>query len=184
MLSKDSAEEIADGKTPGPMTEINFWEAKCINLESLFEQVCRLNIKLFRIKTDLLLDALQYCNKDGQHPLPHGLRLLPRLQVHVQERGGGDEGGPGHHHAPQAPHISLRGGYINICHYNITINASIKCFCQNLEVQEFTDIRPFFPPLMHLVCLVYSHSAYYNTAARIIILLQVRKKGKYSGSNP
>ena len=31
--------EISDGKTPGPMTEINFWEAKCINLESLFEQV-------------------------------------------------------------------------------------------------------------------------------------------------
>lgn len=39
VLSKDSAEEIADDKHPGPMTEINFWEAKCINLESLFEQV-------------------------------------------------------------------------------------------------------------------------------------------------
>ena len=45
---------------------------------------------------------------------------------------------------------------------------------QNLEMQEFTDIRPLFPPLMHLLCLVYSHSAYYNTAARIIILLQVK----------
>ena len=42
VLSTDSAEEIADDKTPGPMTEINFWEAKCINLESLFEQVFRL----------------------------------------------------------------------------------------------------------------------------------------------
>ena len=39
VLSKDSSEEIADDKHPGPMTEINFWEAKCINLESLFEQV-------------------------------------------------------------------------------------------------------------------------------------------------
>ena len=39
VLSKDSSEEITNGKTPGPMTEINFWEAKCINLESLFEQV-------------------------------------------------------------------------------------------------------------------------------------------------
>ena len=46
---------------------------------------------------------------------------------------------------------------------------------QNLEMQEFTDIRPLFPPLMHLLCLVYSHSAYYNTAARIIILLQVKQ---------
>ena len=39
MLSKDSANEITEGKTPGPMTEIRFWEAKCINLESLFEQM-------------------------------------------------------------------------------------------------------------------------------------------------
>ena len=39
VLSKDSSEEIAHDKNPGPMSEINFWEAKCINLESLFEQV-------------------------------------------------------------------------------------------------------------------------------------------------
>ena len=24
---------------PGPMTEVRFWEAKCMNLESLFEQM-------------------------------------------------------------------------------------------------------------------------------------------------
>ena len=39
VLSKDSAAEVEDGKTPGPMIEIRFWEAKCMNLESLFEQV-------------------------------------------------------------------------------------------------------------------------------------------------
>ena len=39
VLSKDSAAELAEGKTPGPLVEINFWEAKCMNLESLFEQV-------------------------------------------------------------------------------------------------------------------------------------------------
>ena len=39
VLSKDSAAELADGKTPGPLAEINFWEAKCMNLESLFEQM-------------------------------------------------------------------------------------------------------------------------------------------------
>ena len=57
-------------------------------------------------------------------------------------------------------------------YYNCKLSISTL---QNLEVQEFTDIKPLFPPLMHLVCLVYSHSAYYNTAARIIILLQVHK---------
>ena len=39
VLSKDSANEIIDGKTPGPMTEIRFWEAKCVNLDSLHEQM-------------------------------------------------------------------------------------------------------------------------------------------------
>ena len=39
VLSKDSAAEVEDGKTPGPMIEVRFWEAKCMNLESLFEQV-------------------------------------------------------------------------------------------------------------------------------------------------
>lgn len=39
VLNKDSAEEIEKGNNPGPMTEIQFWKAKCENLESLYEQV-------------------------------------------------------------------------------------------------------------------------------------------------
>ena len=39
VLTKDSAEELEEGNNPGPMTEIQFWESKRINLESLFEQV-------------------------------------------------------------------------------------------------------------------------------------------------
>ena len=41
MLSKDSANLLTaeENKYPGPMTEIKFWEAKCMNLESLYEQM-------------------------------------------------------------------------------------------------------------------------------------------------
>ena len=39
VLTKDSAEEIEKGNNPGPMTEIQFWKAKCENLESLYDQV-------------------------------------------------------------------------------------------------------------------------------------------------
>ena len=40
VLSKDSAELLtAAGNFPGPMTEIQFWDAKCMNLESLYEQM-------------------------------------------------------------------------------------------------------------------------------------------------
>ena len=41
VLSKDSANLLnsEENKYPGPMTEIKFWEAKCMNLESLYEQM-------------------------------------------------------------------------------------------------------------------------------------------------
>lgn len=40
VLSKDSAEELnIPDLFPGPMTEIHFWEAKYMNLESLYDQI-------------------------------------------------------------------------------------------------------------------------------------------------
>ena len=39
IISLESQQELEEGKHPGPMTEIEFWQAKCINLESLYEQV-------------------------------------------------------------------------------------------------------------------------------------------------
>ena len=39
VLSKDSASGLnTNGQFPGPMTEIRFWEAKGLNLESLYEK--------------------------------------------------------------------------------------------------------------------------------------------------
>ena len=37
MLSLESESLLAE--SPGPMVEIKFWEAKCLNLECLHEQV-------------------------------------------------------------------------------------------------------------------------------------------------
>ena len=42
---------------------------------------------------------------------------------------------------------------------------------QELENSEFPDIVPQLRPLMHSVCLVYSHSTFYNSPARIIVLM-------------
>ena len=39
VLSQESDQQLEEGKHPGPLTEIDFWDAKCRNLESLFEQV-------------------------------------------------------------------------------------------------------------------------------------------------
>ena len=41
VLSMECDKDLEEGKNPGPMVEIEFWEAKSRNLESLFEQVDR-----------------------------------------------------------------------------------------------------------------------------------------------
>ena len=46
---------------------------------------------------------------------------------------------------------------------------------QNLEQSEFPDIVPQLRPLMHCICIVYSESNYYNSTARIIVLMQASK---------
>ena len=47
-------------------------------------------------------------------------------------------------------------------------------FLQGIEGVDFPELRPLLAPLMHTVCLVYANSSYYNTTARIIVLMQVR----------
>ena len=42
---------------------------------------------------------------------------------------------------------------------------------QSLDTSEFPEIVPQLRPLMHTVCLVYSHSTFYNSPARIIVLM-------------
>ena len=56
VLTKDSAEEIEKGNNPGPMTEIQFWKAKCENLESLYDQVLSY---LLKVRVLILLDTFQ-----------------------------------------------------------------------------------------------------------------------------
>ena len=45
-------------------------------------------------------------------------------------------------------------------------------FFQAIEILDFPDVTPTLRPLMHCVCLVYSNSQYYNSPARIIVLMQ------------
>ncbi|XP_075070448.1 dynein axonemal heavy chain 11 [Mixophyes fleayi] len=41
-----------------------------------------------------------------------------------------------------------------------------------LEETDFPQIHVLIPPLFHTICLIWSHSSFYNTPARIIVLLQ------------
>ena len=39
VLSKSSAQPLLEGKTPGPLVEIDFWKAQRADLESILDQV-------------------------------------------------------------------------------------------------------------------------------------------------
>uniref|UniRef100_UPI003AAF1F9A dynein beta chain, ciliary-like n=1 Tax=Centroberyx gerrardi TaxID=166262 RepID=UPI003AAF1F9A len=43
---------------------------------------------------------------------------------------------------------------------------------EDMENAEFPDVKGQIGPLMHTVCLVWANSRYYNTPARLIVLLQ------------
>ena len=48
----------------------------------------------------------------------------------------------------------------------------LRGFFEDIEQAEFDEIGKHFPPLMHVVCLVWANSKYYNTPGRIVVLLQ------------
>ena len=40
VLKKNSAKPLLEGKHPGPQVEIDFWNARCADLESVADQLC------------------------------------------------------------------------------------------------------------------------------------------------
>ncbi|XP_070583565.1 dynein axonemal heavy chain 11 isoform X3 [Erythrolamprus reginae] len=49
---------------------------------------------------------------------------------------------------------------------------SLERYIQFFEESEFPEIHILIPPLFHTICLIWSHSKFYNVPARIISLLQ------------
>ena len=39
VLKKDSSQPLIEGLNPGPLVEVEFWKAKCSNLENIYDQV-------------------------------------------------------------------------------------------------------------------------------------------------
>ena len=48
----------------------------------------------------------------------------------------------------------------------------LRSHIEDVEQSEFDEVKKHLSPMMHVICLIWSHSKYYNTPARIIVLLQ------------
>jgi len=47
-----------------------------------------------------------------------------------------------------------------------------KLLLDQIELVEFQYVAQNLPPLMHVVCLAWSHSKYYCRPGRVVVLLQ------------
>ena len=63
------------------MTEIQFWKAKCENLESLYDQVNMVEVNILA-NTLTILDEGEHHQEDGQHSQHHGQCILSIFQVY------------------------------------------------------------------------------------------------------
>ncbi|KAL2077982.1 hypothetical protein ACEWY4_025667 [Coilia grayii] len=57
------------------------------------------------------------------------------------------------------------------CDINIHLKPLERLF-ENIGNVEFSEVKVQIAPLLHMVCLVWANSRYYNTPARVIVLLQ------------
>ncbi|NXD86338.1 DYH9 protein, partial [Halcyon senegalensis] len=48
----------------------------------------------------------------------------------------------------------------------------LKCHLEDIEKFEFSEVKPFLVPLLHVVCLIWVTSKHYNVPVRIVVLLQ------------
>ena len=48
----------------------------------------------------------------------------------------------------------------------------LRPFFEEMEMATFTKLEKYFRAILHLICLVWANSKYYNTPSRIIALLQ------------
>lgn len=57
--------------------------------------------------------------------------------------------------------------------YDISLHLKpLRTNLEEVDNCDFTEIQKSLHPLMHIVCLLYGKSKYYNIPVRIIILLQ------------
>ena len=152
----------------GPMTEIFFWEAKCMNLESLYEQMKADTTKKMASILDMTDSAYYPCFRSMFRNVVAALNEARDITLYLK---------------PLATHFEVRkkDHYNFVAVKNIGYSVDIICnsttnfllfFFQAIEVLDFPDVTPSLRPLMHCVCLVYSNSQYYNSPARIIVLMQ------------
>ena len=201
VLKLDPEHALKKGDHPGPLAEIEFWDAKSKHLNSIQEQLQGEKIRKVRGRACV-------------PPLPHPSPLTPSpLSPH-----------PSHPHPshpssplltpsspftltpslpslPSSPHSPLKqvikvldltkstycSPFNRLCRevaaacdeandnkkYLATLKPELEKLSQgSVETEAFKVLPESFRPIVHVIMLVWKHSKFYNTPARLVVLMR------------
>ncbi|XP_077869744.1 dynein beta chain, ciliary-like [Saccoglossus kowalevskii] len=133
VLKRDSAQPLLEGLNPGPLVEIDFWKAKCANLECIYEQLRDPKVRKMAELLEKTQSSYFPTFKNIFRDVVEALTEAQDISLHLKP---------------------------------------LKRHLEEIESVDLTELKPLLQPLMHVICLTWAHSQYYNTPARLIVLLQ------------
>ena len=135
VLKQDPETALKQGQDPGPLVEIDFWNNKAENLNSIHLQLQ--SEKISKVLKFLEQNKSTYTNQ------------FSKLKKEVKS-------------ARQEANDNYK--YLKTLQplfYELTD-----------ESKEFSDLENSFIPIMHTILLIWEHSDYYNTPARLVVLIR------------
>lgn len=168
VIKSDSAAALDDGLNPGPYVELNFWAAKAENLKCIHKQLT--DGKIQKISQVLLASKSTY---------------YPAFTAIYKETADGKNSS----YPSFDCFVALEEASDISTHLR-----PLKSYVESLnQATEFSEISKVFPPMMHILGLIWTHSKYYNTPSRITVILseicndlidQVRSAHAHSRQKP
>lgn len=151
------------GKHPTPFDEIDFWNARQENLENILDQLRTAQIRTvvyvlekldsfcvsaFKIMFQNFITALHETRDITLHLNPLVLLLLLFYYFFFFL-------------------------FTNIIFYFLFRTHTQRARIEELEMTDFEDARPLIKPLLHVICLIWSHSKYYPEYSGMLNLFRM-----------
>ncbi|KAJ1491167.1 dynein heavy chain, N-terminal region 1-domain-containing protein, partial [Baffinella frigidus] len=133
VLRLDPETVLKGGGHPGPMAEVDFWQNKAKNLNSIHEQ----------LSSDKVRKVIKVLEVTKSTYFPAFNRLCKEVAQARME-----------------------------ANDNKVYLGAVEAYITRLSNESFADIEEVFKPLMHTILLIWKNSKFYNTPARLVVLMR------------
>ncbi|KAK2515453.1 hypothetical protein Q9233_013966 [Columba guinea] len=109
--------------------------------------------------------------KESSEPLLQGSNPNPKVELEFWKNRYPEQ--PGQCMVPCGAHFGYRESAALTEAQDVRLHLMpLKCRLEDIERVEFSEVKPFLLPLLHVVCLIWVASKHYNVPVRIVVLLQ------------